>query len=144
METSFFLTCKGMIQKNVTYYSITSLLDNTKKYNFDFGSWRRCYFNDMIDISCLYVTVDKSMITYLIAGNLKYYLVGGTTENKLSWNKGYELCQHFGADLPSFMSRDELDELIALLLKSQTIPFLEAIFIGLRINDANVSKFIII
>ena len=83
---------------------------------------RRCYLNDMIDTSCLYVTVDKSIISYLITGNLEYYLKGGT-ENKLSWNKGYELCQHFGADLPSFMSRDELDELIALLLKSQKIPF---------------------
>ena len=92
-------------------------------------------------MSCLTVTIH--MTNYFVIGNLKYYLEG-RTQKKISWNKAYGLCQKIDADLPSFMSRDELDELIALLLQSQSIPFLEAVFIGLRINDADVSQFIII
>ena len=74
------------------------------------------------------------MTHYLIIGNLNYYTFEGRRQYKMSWNKAYELCQHFSADLPSFMSRDENDEFISLMLKSEHIPFIEATFIGLKFN----------
>ena len=81
------------------------------------------------------------MTTYLIIGNLNYYTIDveARRQYKISWNKAYELCQQFGTNLPSFMSSDEIDEFRSLLLKSQYIPFIEAIFISLHLNGAEVS-----
>ena len=44
-----------------------------------------------------------------------------------------------GYELPYFMSRDELDDLIALLHGSGYIPLLEAIFVGLLYIEHKVN-----
>ena len=141
-EHKFSVKCNGLIPKYVTHFDAVTFMGHTKKYNYNFGLWDKCILNGIIDLFCLNVTVhSKSMTTYLILGNLNYYTIAveAKTQYKISWNKAYELCQQFGTNLPSFMSRDEIDEFRSLLLKAQYIPFIEAIFIGLHFKEAGVS-----
>ena len=35
-EYAFSVTCRGVIQKDVTYLYVTDFLETTKKFNFDF------------------------------------------------------------------------------------------------------------
>ena len=79
----------------------------------------------------------------MILGDIKPFLYRLRTyekENKYSWSTANTICtQDLGAELPYFKNRDELDEFTALLRKSAYIPFIEAVFIGLKYNPLKVS-----
>ena len=60
-------------------------------------------------------------------------------KDNTSWNDAANLCSSVGAHLPSFTSREELDDFIHLLRDSSDIPPLEAVFIGLKHNRKKVS-----
>ena len=50
-----------------------------------------------------------------------------------SWNSASLNCEQLGGHLPIFQGRKSLEEFV-FLLKSGGIPFMEAIFIGLKVN----------
>ena len=52
----------------------------------------------------------------------------------LSWNEAAQLCKDTGGYLPYFTSRNELEQLIALMKFSKDIFPVEAIYIGLNLN----------
>ena len=142
-DTSFAVKCRGQMSLDVINIFITSFVDRTREQMYVFGKWNKCTnFQNKIVLSCLNVKLTRNrnnMIKYLLIGNLNSYFNDIDYQHKLSWAEASELCQQFDGDLPSFMSRDEMNEVIALLLKSQRIPFLEAIFIGLRFNENMLS-----
>ena len=136
-DQSFHIKCKRQIPIFAGYFSMTSFVDHTMQEKIYFGQWEKCArLDSMINFFCLRVTINSN---YLVIGNLNSYLNDVGKQHKLSWTQATELCQTFGGELPSFMSRDEMDEVIALLLKSKNIPYLEAIFIGLRFSETKVS-----
>ena len=57
-----------------------------------------------------------------------------------SWEEASQICKETGGRLPYFTSREELEELIALLKLSRVIKPIEAMFIGLSFNTESVSK----
>ena len=48
-----------------------------------------------------------------------------------SWNESAKLCKNIGGYLPQFESKEKLNAFVALM-KSEDIPVLEAIYIGLQ------------
>lgn len=55
-------------------------------------------------------------------------------KNRISWHKAQRFCRNLNADLPSFMSKSELDEFLALVKLSKDFPTLEVVFLGLSID----------
>ena len=135
----FVIRCKSSIPSNVkNILNVISFLESSKNYTFTFYSWQKCSANDLTDLFCLNITaISQRKVTYIIVGNLQ----PNTWDQKkyhMSWNKATELCKSLGGNLPHFMSRYELDQFIAMLLKSEKIPMMEAIFIGLKYNKLKV------
>ena len=59
-----------------------------------------------------------------------------------SWNGASALCRSNEAYLPYFYSREELEEFIAILKLSNSVPPLEGIYIGIKTDNKNkVSNF---
>ena len=59
-----------------------------------------------------------------------------TKEYMVSWNTASKWCRSINAYLPDFSSREELDELLALLKLLFGIPPLEGTFIGIKVNKS--------
>ena len=53
----------------------------------------------------------------------------------ISWKQASKLCKSIGGYLPVFTTRDELDELLALIKLSQYMPPLMTIYIGLHVYN---------
>ena len=138
----FKIKCKGFNHPNVTnILNLLSFLESTKNYAFTFHSWQNCSANEHIDLMCLNITSNNQRkVTYVIVGNLQPN-TWRQEKYKMSWNKATKLCELHGGDLPEFMSKYELDDFIAMLLKSGEVPIVEAIFIGLKYNEIKVGLF---
>ena len=139
----FKIKCKAFIPSNVTnILNVISFLESSKDHTFTFYSWQKCSANDLTDLLCLNIkAINQRKVTYVIVGNLQPN-TWRQEKYKMSWNKATELCKSLGGDLPHFMSRYNLDEFIAMLLKSEKIPMMEAIFIGLKYNKIKVGLFL--
>ena len=74
----------------------------------------------------------KGSIADLINSKVDYV----SKEYMVSWNTASKWCKSINAYLPYFSSREELDELLALLKLLRGIPPLEGIFIGIKINKS--------
>ena len=59
----------------------------------------------------------------------------------ISWTNASKLCKEAGGYLPHFSDREELEELVALLKLSETIPPVEGLFLGLRLNGSNKVRY---
>ena len=57
------------------------------------------------------------------------------TSDYTSWREASELCRDIGGYLPYFTSKEELDELLAFLKLSSEIHPIEAVYIGLTLNE---------
>ena len=57
------------------------------------------------------------------------------TSDYTSWREASELCRDIGGYLPYFTSREELDKLLAFLKLSSEIHPIEAVYIGLTLNE---------
>ena len=84
----------------------------------------------------------KNNVKYLLYGNISNYYQNINIDEKIhfSWVNSNRLCKKMGYELPYFKSRDELNDLIQILYRADTIPYLEAIFIGLFYNQYKVSS----
>ena len=68
------------------------------------------------------------------------YGYGYYIEKEVTWEEASHLCGLLGGHLPWFESRDSLSEILALLKLSQFLPAVEAIYIGLRSHENEVSN----
>ena len=135
--------CQRPIPKGQTHIYVNWFLASTKHQSFITGVWRKCSGENLTHLFCLKATANsRSNKTYIIIGNIRPYYDENSLNNrqKISWNDASELCRRSGADLLSFLNRDDLDEFIAMVLKSAKIPFIEAVFIGLKYNETEVSE----
>ena len=70
-----------------------------------------------------------------------YWLDKGTPANEdLSWNESFKACQSIGGSLPQIQSREELEEVVALIKLNDRIPPMEAIYIGLKWSRSQVRR----
>ena len=58
----------------------------------------------------------------------------------VSWQKAAYMCGELGGYLPWFGSRDSLNEFLSLFKLSQYMPTFEAIYIGLKFHENEVSE----
>ena len=71
----------------------------------------------------------------------EFYLILEEKKNR-TWNQASKLCQDLvDGNLLWFESKERLHELISLFKLSAEIPAIEAIYIGLRFNAVEVSKY---
>ena len=68
------------------------------------------------------------------------YDYGNYNEKIVTWEEASAMCGLLGGHLPWFGSRDSLTEILALLKLTQDTLVLEAIYIGLRFFDNEVSE----
>ena len=59
---------------------------------------------------------------------------------KINWEDASYLCGLLGGYLPWFESKDSLNELLSLIKLSNVIPTVEAIYIGLKFQENEVSE----
>ena len=122
---------------------ITWFDNSYKDYIITFKKWSNCQkFNK----DCLYVTTKDTnhhFKTYVFAGKLLIYTNNHTFQNqhgnKTSWEEASGMCTKLGGNLPHFTNGQDLNEFITVLLKSQNIPFIEAVYIGLTHEPGQVS-----
>ena len=125
------------------FLHVTALLNSYNKYAFNYSQWFKC---QNLNKQCLYMSANHQVMRskkYAIVGDLSIHSnlesLRRQRKNKISWNEASEICSNLGGYLPHFTSRDEMDEFIALLLKSDKLPFIEAIHIGLTHRAEQVS-----
>ena len=58
-----------------------------------------------------------------------------------SWSEASDLCREAGGNLPYFISRTDLEELIALLKLSTDLLPIESLYIGVKINQSEEVNF---
>ncbi len=82
------------------------------------------------------------------SGSKKFYLLfkNGTVQSLKnqhlkSWSKASDLCREAGGNLPYFISRTDLEELIALLKLSTDLLPIESLYIGLKFNQSKEVNF---
>ena len=108
------------------------------KYMFNFSSSSvECEMVAQTSELCLAITTKHNV--YFVIGDITDYY-NNHRETK-SWNEASQLCQKFKGYLPSFTSRDKLNDFIFMLRHSSHIPLMEGIFIGLKHNKNRVSKY---
>ena len=134
---SFEINCEGFIPPKMSHIYVTSCLED--------------YYNDFISRHfkfCHYQTqymycqpFRKNNLEYLVYGKVSNFYPHQHVYEKIyySWLKGNRFCKRLGYELPYFMSRDELDDFKSLLHGSGSIPYLEAVFVGLFYNNQKVS-----
>ena len=84
---------------------------------------------------CLSISSYASSRTYLLYSqqfNVSNFTVRHNLKMYNSWRNASKLCSLSHGHLPEFSSKEELDELLALLKLSPEIHPIEALFIGLR------------
>ena len=125
------------------FLHVTALLDNYNNYIFNYSQWSKC---KILNQKCLYVSgndPDEQDKRYIVVGDLDTYTniehLQRQRKNKISWNKASEICNKLGGHLPHFTSRNDMDKFIVMLLKSDKLPFIEAIHIGLTHDTGQVS-----
>ena len=125
--------------------NIMWLHDNYKKYAKNSNSlWtesRKGYTNvekySLEYKSCVNVSFINYSHYFILYSNEFGYSGFDRLENPsgyISWREASELCRDIGGYLPYFTSREELDELLALLKLSPDIHPIEALYIGLTTN----------
>ena len=122
---------------------VTALLNSYSNYIFNYSQWSKC---KNLNKKCLYVSENhpiKQHVRYIVVGDLGIYLnlkhLQRQRKNKISWNKASEICNKLGGYLLHFTSRNDLDKFIVMLLKSDKLPFIEAVHIGLTHHLGQVS-----
>ena len=130
----------ALVTTLVTHFDVVWFLEGTKDNTFAFDPIKYCTWFKQL---CLKVLCQRSRIKYIINGDLQPLIDSDRTYDKritYSLTTANTTCtQDLGADLPFFKNRDELDEFTAMLQKSEYIPFIEAVFIGLKYNPLKVS-----
>ena len=126
------------------FMHVTALLNSYNNYIFNYSQWSKC---KNLNKKCLYTHVSenhpiKEDARYIV-GDLGIYTnlehLQRQRKNKISWNEASEICNKLGGYLPHFTSRNDLDKFIVMLLKSDKLPFIEAIHIGLTHHLGQVS-----
>ena len=100
------------------------------------------YFTDAISMRCSNVTQKLEGLCFLFSRFKKQYILLSFLHTGLSksWNEASELCREWGAHLPAFKNREDLDELIIFLQEiDDKLPPIEGLYIGLKIYPNQVS-----
>ena len=136
---NFEINCKGPVPPEVSQVLVTSNLV-LNEHKFIHTVLIFCHLQSYMYCLKFY----KNNVEYLVYGNIRNYLNKPIDKNShFSWLKSNKFCRKMGYGLPYFMSRDELNDLINFLHGGDKIPYLEAIFIGLRYKDDKVWVFIL-
>ena len=136
-HNDFEINCIGLIPPEISHIYIT-LHFETYTDGFRYTPLEFChYFKYMYCLKFM-----KNNMEYIIYGNISNYYQNINIDEKIhfSWLNGNQLCKQMGYQLPYFVSRDELDDLIHILHGADSIPYIEAIFIGLSYNQHKVSS----
>ena len=102
--------CQGPIPKGLTHIYVNWFLASTRHQTFSTGVWRKCSGENLTHSFCLKATANsRGNKTYIIMGNIRPYYDKNSLNNrqKISWNDASELCRRSGADLLSFLNRDD-------------------------------------
>ena len=85
----------------------------------------------------------RSNMIFFVYSNISSYspYQPASKDPNYSWTMANEFCKLIGSELLYFTKREELDDFTTMLLKIHSIPFLEAVFIGLRYNEQKVNLF---
>ena len=139
---NFEINCEGFIPPEMSHIYVTSLLEK-KSDGFKKEDLKFCHYHGNVHqkhyMYCRQFS--KNNVEYLIFGNVSNFYPHKYIDKKIyySWLNANTFCKRMGYELPYFMSRDELDDLIALLHGSGYIPLLEAIFVGLLYIEHKVN-----
>ena len=139
---NFEINCEGFIPPEMSHIYVTSLLEK-KSDGFKNEDLKFCHYHGNVHqkhyMYCRQFS--KNNVEYLIFGNVSNFYPHKYIDKKIyySWLNANTFCKRMGYELPYFMSRDELDDLIALLHGSGYIPLLEAIFVGLLYIEHKVN-----
>ena len=116
--------------------------DNYNRYqHFMEPTFKSCTLNKSVESQI----ICKKYINPKDNDHREYYLVmrhdwGQTHKIVPTWENASAMCRLMGGHLPWFGSRDSLSEILAFLKLSQYIPTAEAIYIGLKFQENEVSE----
>ena len=99
-------------------------------------SFDLCLNFSLINVN--YILLGRQISFYEIGANILWH--NPTKQQKeniegISWKQASRFCKDIGGHLPVFTSRDELDELLALIKLSQYVPPLIKIYVDLHVYN---------
>ena len=117
-------------------YQKYALLSKLKGEQCNMLSFDLCLNFSLINVN--YILLGRQISFYEIAANILWH--NPTEQQKeniegISWKQASRFCKDIGGHLPVFTSRDELDELLALIKLSQYMPPLMTIYIDLHVYN---------
>ena len=119
-------------------FVVTWILDNYDQYRFYPHQNIKDLFSYLdIDSDNMYQNITVIPINREDKSNK--FIVFKLHQPKMSWNKASQICKDIGGYLPYFTSRDDLDELLAFLKLSWSIPTIIYMHIGLKFELNKVS-----
>ena len=135
------INCKGQIAVGIANMYVISHLRIHETHFVNIYFQDACMDLNKIVLYC--TTVMGNNVNYLVYANVgAYYQNNWIKDNThYSWLMANQLCQNNGVELLYFMSRSELDEFTSILRRTDVLPFLEAVFIGLIYNGFKVGVF---
>ena len=82
---------------------------------------------------------------FFVYSNISSYFPNqpATEDPSYSWKMANDFCKLIGKELLYFMQQEELDDFTTMLLEIHFLPFVEAVFIGLKYNKLKVNLFIL-
>ena len=110
-----------------------------KESIFSFTQWEKMSnlnYNGMYFVKVKNQKKDK--LSYTVFATFHYMA------QSLSWDEASELCKKKNSTLPTFLDRSELETFTAMLKKADKLPFMSAVFIGLKYIPSMVSFFSVI
>ena len=131
-QKSFELYCRN----NVSHIYMTRFSE--RKNIFTFTQWEQ--FLNLAYSNIYFLKVKnqkKDKLSYTVFATFHFYA------QSLSWNEASELCKKINATLPTFLDRGELETFTAMLKKADKLPFMSAVFIGLKYKTFMVSSLFI-
>ena len=123
------------------YISVDQIIKNKSDY-----LWRRCSFqinSPGRKETREYILFDRYVLSFIVFRGEPEELIGPSQRYfppkryLTSWNGASALCRSYGMYLPYFYSREELEEFIAILKLSNSVPPLEGIYIGIKTVNRN-------
>ena len=139
------IKCQGTFPPEVTHIHILSNLKSGRWSNpVALAELPSCtQFGFMFCLKIVVYSGRHIKTEYFVLGNISsYYRKSNTNQNKYySWFDANTLCKEWDAELPYFMSMDELYYFTERLGEVVDLPLIEAIFIGLKYNQVKVISF---
>ena len=138
------ISCEGSTPQEVSSQEVSTIYitSHPKQESFKRDMIMSTLCNNYRYIDCY--EINRNNMIFFMYSNISSYFPNepATEDPSYSWKMANDFCKLIGKELLYFMQQEELDDFTTMLLEIRILPFVEAVFIGLKYNKLKVNLFI--